>query len=189
MDIELSFTCIQFRSHYSYSIDYSVHFWYCCSYTGQCLGYFSNKSLIIESNHCNEFYISSFTPKSSLEYIDIGDECFENVKKFVINGLNKLKSLKIGMNSFTMEKKYCRSDSSLSFLLLNCDELESIEIGLYSFLDYGGGFELFNLPKLSTIKIGEIGRDSRNFYFCSFVVKGNIDMILLMNRSSSFEFD
>ena len=158
-------------------------------HTGQCLGYFSNKSLIIESNHCNEFYISSFTPKTSLEYIDIGDECFENVKKFVTNGLNKLKSLKIGMNSFTKRKNGWGDDSTRSFSILNCIELESIEIGCYSFSDYGGGFELFNLPKLSTIKIGEIGRDSRNFYFSSFVVKGNIDMILLMNRSSTFEFD
>ena len=94
-------------------------------HTGQCLGYFSNKSLIIESNHCIEFYISSFIPKSSLEYIDIGDDCFENVKNFVINGLNKLKSLKIGRNSF---------------------------------------------------------------YSSSFEIKGIIDMILILNRSSTFEF-
>ena len=75
-----------------------------------------------------------------------------------------------------------------SFCILNCIELESIEIGEYSFSDYGGEFELNNLPKLSTIKIGEIGTDSYNFCCSSFVIKGNIDMILLMNRSSSFEF-
>ena len=77
---------------------------------------------------------------------------------------------------------------SRSFHLLNCIELESIEIGRYSFSDYGGGFELRNLPKLSTIKIGEIGSSSYNFYYSSFVIKGIIDMILLMNRSSTFEF-
>ena len=106
------------------------------------------------------------------------------VNKFIIDGLNELKSLKIGMNSFTKEKNSWGDDSSRSFHLLNCVELESIEIGHHSFSDYGGEFELKNLPKLSIIKMG-----SYIFRYSSFIVKGIIDMILLMNRSSSFEFD
>ena len=109
--------------------------------------------------------------------------------KFVIDGLNELKSLKIGSDSFTNLKSYDRWDrekannTNRSCGILNCVELESIEIGRFSFSDYGGGFELKNLPKLSTIKIGEIGIDSYNFYYSSFVIKGIIDMILIMNRS------
>ena len=118
------------------------------------------------------------------ETIVIGDDCFRRVNRFELDGLNYLKSLKIGMNSFTKKKNSQGNDSSRSFSILNCDELESIEIGLFSFSDYGGEFELRNLPKLSTIKIGEIGTDSYNFCCSSFVIKGNIDMILLMNRSS-----
>ena len=110
------------------------------------------------------------------------------MNKFVIDGLNELKSLKIGNNSFTKKKNSSGNDSSRSFSILNCIELESIEIGKFSFSDYGGEFELINLPKLSTIKIGEIGSDSSNFCYSSFVIKGIIDMILLMNRSSTFEF-
>ena len=110
------------------------------------------------------------------------------MNEFNIDGLNHLKSLKIGMNSFTKGKNSGGNDSSRSFHILNCIELESIEIGHHSFSDYGGGFELKNLPKLSTIKIGEIGSDSSNFCYSSFVIKGIIDMILLMNRSSTFEF-
>ena len=106
----------------------------------------------------------------------------------MINGLNELKSLVIGSNSFTKNKNNYGNNSSRSFHILNCIELESIEIGSYSFSDYGGGFELVNLPKLSTIKIGEIGSESYNFYHCSFVIKGIIDMILIMNRSSTFTF-
>ena len=102
--------------------------------------------------------------------------------------MNHLKSLKIGINSFTEKKNSRGNDSSRSFSILNCNELESIEIGSYSFSDYAGGFELKNLPKLSTIKIGDVGNDSANFYWSSFVIKGNIDMILLMNRSSEFAF-
>ena len=130
-------------------------------------------------------YFSRFT---LLEELIIGDDSFENVNEFIINGLNELKSLKIGMNSFTKKKNSSGNDESRSFSILNCNELESIEIGEFSFSDYGGGFELRNLPKLLSIKIGEIGSRSYNFYYSSFVIKGIIDMILLMNRSSLFEF-
>ena len=117
------------------------------------------------------FNISRFT---LLEELEIGNDCFENVYKFNIDGLNHLKSTKIGMNSFTKKKNSQGNDSSRSFSILNCIELESIEIGEYSFSDYGGGFELKNLPKLSTIKIGEIGTDSSNFFYSSFEIKGII---------------
>ena len=134
---------------------------------------------------------------NTIESIEIGDDCFENVNEFVIDGLKELKSLKIGNNSFTKEKNSQGNDYSRSFHILNCIELKSIEIGRYSFSDYGGGFELKNLPKLTTIIIGSIESDfsesnnrgwSANFAFSSFVIKGIIDMILLMNRSSTFEF-
>ena len=129
-----------------------------------------------------------------IKSIEIGDDCFGNVNEFVIDGLKSLRSLKIGINSFTHLKTGNKWDwdiannLSRSFHILNCIELESIEIGLFSFSDYGGEFELKNLPKLSTIKIGEIGTESFNFCFSSFVIEGMIDMILLLNRSSTFEF-
>ena len=122
----------------------------------------------------NENYtIFNFSRFNLLEELEIGNECFENVNEFVIDGLNHLKSLKIGMNSFT--KNSYGNDESRSFSILNCAELESIEIGSFSFSDYGGGFELINLPKLSTIKIGEIGQDSSNFFYSSFEIKGILD--------------
>ena len=140
------------------------------------------------------YTIFNFSRFILLEELIIGDDCFSNVKLFKIDGLNHLKSIKIGLNSFTLLKSSDKWDWNIannpnrSFHILNCAELESIEIGRFSFSDYGGGFELKNLPKLSTIKIGEIGRDSLNFCYSSFVIKGIIDMILLMNRSSTFEF-
>ena len=120
----------------------------------------------------------------SLKELIIEDECFENVNEVMVNGLNELKYIQIGINSFTHLKSNSRWSNTLarnesrSFSVLNCGELESIEIGRYSFSDYGGGFELKNLPKLSIIKIGEIGRDSCNFYYSSFVVKGIIDVVI-----------
>ena len=60
---------------------------------------------------------------------------------------------------------------------MNCESLESIEIGEYSFSDYAGEFELKNLPQLQSIQFGIIGRDSYNFHDASFVIRG-INMII-----------
>ena len=121
----------------------------------------------------------------NLESIEIGDECFELAQIFQIDGLNRLKSLKIGNNSFTRKKNSYGIDASKSFHILNCESLESIEIGRYSFSDFGGEFELKNLPQLQSIQIGTIGSNSCNFYGSSFVIRC-IDLILstVMIRSS-----
>ena len=103
-----------------------------------------------------------------------------------MNGLNRLKTIKIGKNSFTQRKNGgSGNDSSKSFRILNCESLEWIQIGEYSFSDFGGEFELKNLPQLQSIQIGTIGSYSFNFYYSSFEI-GGIFMILniIMNRSS-----
>ena len=120
------------------------------------------------------FDFSQFT---LLEELIIGDDCFSNVGTFNIDGLNHLKLVKIGKNSFTKKKNSHGYDSFRSFSILNCVKLESIEIGEYSFSDYAGGFELKNLPKLESIKIGGNRFDSSNFYYSSFKINGIIDDI------------
>ena len=117
-----------------------------------------------------------------LESIQIGESCFEKVNMFKIDGLNGLKSLTIGSNSFTQEKEsnwnwYTSKKQYKSFHLLNCESLESIEIGEYSFCDFGGGFELNNLPSLQSIKIGTIGSYSRNFFWSSLIIRGILNDI------------
>ena len=113
----------------------------------------------------------------NLESIEIGDKCFESVKTFKIDGLNRLKSLKIGKNSFTEKRNDHGNDESKSFHILNCKSLESIEIGDYSFSDFAGQFELKNLPALQSIQIGTIGSDSFNFYWSSLVIGGILNAI------------
>ena len=108
----------------------------------------------------------------NLESIEIEDNCFESVKTFQMDGLNQLKSLKIGRNSFTQKKNSYGNNQSKSFHILNCELLESIEIGKYSFSDFGGQFELKNLPSLQSIQIGTIESNSYNFYWSSFVIGG-----------------
>ena len=108
----------------------------------------------------------------NLESIEIGNECFGSVQTFKIDGLNRLKTIKIGINSFTQSKNYYGDDESKSFHILNCESLESIEIGEFSFSDFAGDFELKNLPQLQSIQIGKISSDSFNFYYSSFVIRG-----------------
>ena len=107
------------------------------------------------------------------------------METFRIDGLNRLKTIKIGNNSFTQRKDGDENNKSKSFHILNCESLEFIQIGEYSFRYFGGEFELKNLPQLQSIRIGTIGRKSFNFYWSSFVIRG-IDVILniVMIRSS-----
>ena len=103
------------------------------------------------------------------------------MQTFQIDGLNRLKTIIIGKNSFTQLKHsnwYWEKANkpSKSFHILNCESLESIQIGEDSFSDFAGEFELKNLPQLQTI---------HNFHYASFVIRG-IELILniVMNRSS-----
>ena len=105
---------------------------------------------------------------------------------FQIDGLNRLKTIKIGKNSFIEKRNGLFNDLGKSFHILNCESLESIEIGEYSFSDFGGDFELKNLPQLQSIQIGTIGSESGNFFCNSFVIRG-IELklnIWIMHRSS-----
>ena len=108
-----------------------------------------------------------------LQSIEIGDENMYNTNSLLIDNMIQLKSIKIGSNSFTKHKNSYGKDDSRSFRVSNCDKLESIEIGQYSFSDYSGKFELSNTPSLKSLKIGIIGKTSSNFYFSSFSVQGN----------------
>ena len=107
------------------------------------------------------------------------------METFKIDGLNQLKTLKIGINSFTQAKNSCGNNQSKSFHILNCESLESIEIDEYSFNDFGGQFELKNLSALQSIQIGTVGSDSYNFFYSSFVIRGILnDIEYVMIRSS-----
>ena len=144
-------------------------------------------SLIIPYFGCNDDNntINCFSRFTLVESIEISNDCFRSVQTFRIDGLNRLKTIKIGKNSFTQKKDWHGNDKSKSFHILNCKSLESIQIGEYSFSDFGGKFELKNLPQLQAIQIGTIKNDSYNFHDCSFVIRG-IKLILniVMIRSS-----
>ena len=152
----------------------------------------SATSITIPKLSCNDRHYTTFdfSRFTLLQSLEIGNDSFRFVKTFVIDGLHQLKNLKIGKNSFTQVKlanwendssaiaKSIKS-SSKSFRLMNCEQLETVEIGECSFSDYSGGFELKNLPELLSITIGKVNSMSRNFYASSFVIRGEI---LLCNK-------
>ena len=149
-------------------------------------------SIIIPDWSCNDldYVVFDFSRFTQIKSIEIGDNCFGSVSTFKMDGLNHLNSLKIGMNSFTQVNKSNwnwskANNQSKSFHILNCESLESIEIGEYSFCDFAGQLELKNLPSLQSIQIGTIGSDSYNFYWSSFVIRGILnDIEYVMIRSS-----
>ena len=101
---------------------------------------------------------------SKMEELKIGDYDFECVKEFYLDGNKNLKLIEIGKNRFTSTLNGNGFDELRLFQITNCPELESIEIGDYSFSDYNE-FELRNLSRLSTIKIGNSGYDCIDFYW------------------------
>ena len=104
--------------------------------------------------------LSSF---SQLKSFECGDNSFNSVRQFIINGLNELESISIGMNSFTLSENSYSERLNREFHLKNCLSLRELSIDRYSFSDYHI-FELNNLPNLKSIMIGS-SSDSMNFYF------------------------
>ena len=104
--------------------------------------------------------LSSF---SQLKSFECGDNSFNSVRQFIINGLNELESISIGMNSFTLSENSYSERLNREFHLKNCLSLRELSIDRYSFSDYHI-FELNNLPNLKSIVIGS-SSDSMNFYF------------------------
>ena len=127
-------------------------------------------NLVICSDSCNDITTLDLSKFKWLQSIEIGNKCFTNAQSFTLNGLNRLKILNIGKKSFINDRY--SYDESKSFHVLNCESLRLIQIGKYSFSDYSGKFELKNLPLLTSLKIGESGTNSCNFFWASFVIEG-----------------
>ena len=126
------------------------------------------RNLTISSNCCNNLDEINLNQFEWLRSIEIGDMCFASVHTFKVDGLYRLKTIKIGSKSFIERKTDSYSgNQSKSFHILNCESLESIQIGEKSFGDFGGKFEMKNLPQLQSIQIG-----SYNFFSASFVIRG-----------------
>ena len=69
--------------------------------------------LVISSNSCNNVRMLNLNKFEWLQSIEIGDDCFRSVKTFKIDGLSRLKTIKIGQNSFNaLEKEFLSTGHS-----------------------------------------------------------------------------
>ena len=147
-----------------------------CSYLSE-LSMSYSKSLYIPYYECNSESLTIFDMSAfkNIKHISIAGYNFQYTKRFLLHDLYKLQHITIGFSSFTQAMNGFGKDESKSFHILNCESLESIEIGQFSFSDFAGDFELKNLQQLQSIQIGITWSDSYNFYYSSFVIQG-IDM-------------
>ena len=93
-----------------------------------------------------------------LKRIEIGNDCCQHVREFVIDGLEYLESVKIGEKCFLSFHGICR--------ITNCPNLRQLEIGNDSFRDFKS-FELSNLNSIQSIKFGQ-----HCFFYADCSLKG-----------------
>ena len=134
--------------------------------------YIDIDSISVSINHLNftdntQLKLNEYTLDLSsfihLKSFQCGDNSFNSVRQFIINGLNELESIMIGMNSFTLSENSYSNRLNREFHLKNCQSLRELSIDRYSFSDYHI-FEMNNLPNLKSIIIGS-SSDSANFYY------------------------
>ena len=116
-----------------------------------------------------------------LKTLKIGSDSFEYVEELKLIGLSELESVEIGKNSFTQCKGGYDNDPNRHFYLKNCPKLKSLKIGSYSFSDYTV-CEIENVPALETVEIGDLHEDSYNFYYASLELKGGSISRRVMTR-------
>ena len=131
-------------------------------------------SLRLYDNDCNSEHITSFDVSAMklLSSITVGNENLYYANTFIAHGLFKLEKIAVGGNSFTKSKKGHGCNSSRSVSIKNCEKLHTIEIGQYSFSDYGGGLELQDLPSLKYLYVGLVHETSGCFYCSYFQIRG-----------------
>ena len=115
----------------------------------------------IEYAYGNDLSVFDTDCLKGVERLMIGGYYMKKVNEFVLNGLNELKSLTIGMRSFYLDDN--KSIGS-ECVIMNCDQLNEIHFGEESFYWYES-FELKNLPSLISIQL-----DNGAFYYCHVIV-------------------
>lgn len=112
---------------------------------------------VVKKKSYNDTEIKSlFIPITlKLKRIVIGDMCFRNVSRFVLDGLSDLESVKVGKKSFTLGKgKTIKVQVDSQCSLLNCPKLREFEVGDESFSNCIN-FQVKNLPSLETLRVGD----------------------------------
>ena len=108
------------------------------------------------------------TDLSQLIRIEIGNNCFTNVREFVIDGLESLENMKIGEKCFRIGDDRERDDGVCR--IKNCPKLRKVEIGNDSYQEFKS-FELVDVNSLESIDFG-----NNCFSYSDFSIKGSFDL-------------
>ena len=144
------------------------------------------ESITVDDSKCNganeRIDLSKYF---NLKNVSIGGACFKYQDVLNITGLHSLERVSIGEASFTTQGGWYGNDANRKMFVKNCDRLKELKIK-GSFTDYSV-IEIENVDSLEVIELGELYRNSYNFYFASLELRSDYDGMTLMNRPTEFE--
>ena len=112
--------------------------------------YDSSKAKRFEYANAHDLNVFDANSLKGIERLEIEGDCFIKVNRFEIDGLNELKSVMIGRESFDRNKENRKGSKCL---IMNCDQLKEIHITNNSFCYYES-FVCKNLPSLLSLRLG-----------------------------------
>ena len=130
-------------------------------------------NLVIGTNACpfENATVFDLSVYPKLKTLKIGSESFEFIEELKLIGLSELESVVIGNNSFV--KSGDVSDPDRHFYVKDCPKLKSLTIGRFAFSAYSV-IEIENVDALETIEIGIVDVDSSNFEYGSLELKSTL---------------
>ena len=148
----------------------------------------SVETIIVDNNACNDdsFTELNLTRFVNLRVFEVGDYSFSYVEEVHLIGLSKLERVVIGEYSFNNLYDPGNADDC-QFHLKNCERLRELRIGSQSFVEYDV-FDVENVPSLEVIEIGNVNKDSQDFFFTpQFELKSVFSGIRMTNRFTQIE--
>ena len=121
--------------------------------------------MIVDNNACNDKGSSQLNLSffSNLKVFEVVDYSFSFVDEVKLIGLSHLERVVIGSHCF---RKDLKENSDRHFYLKDCERVRELKMGCYSFSDYSV-CEIENVPSLEVIEMGELNKESVNFWFAS----------------------
>ena len=130
--------------------------------------------ITIGTNKCNgENERIDLSKYFNLKNVSIGNYCFFYQDVLNLTGLHSLERVMIGEKSFTKKKNFYGNDANRKLYVKNCDALKELKIDHYSFSDYRV-IEIENVNSLELIEMGDMDRESNNFYYASLELKSEL---------------
>ena len=146
------------------------------------------ETIIVDSNACKDesFTVLNMTRFVNLRVFEVGDYSFSYVEVVQFVDLSKLERVVIGEYSFSNLYDPGNADDC-QFHLKNCERLRELRIGSQSFVEYNV-FDVENVPSLEVIEIGNVIKNSQNFYAApQFELKSTFHGTRMTNRFTQIE--